>query len=375
MAGSSFSAGRAPNNVSDALSLHPSDHPGLLLVSKVFNGNGYGSWKRAMELALTAKKKLGFVTGSCKKPSSDSEDLENWEVCNSMVISWILNGLSQDISESVVYMKVASDVWQELEERFGQANGPQFFQIQQELSQIRQGSSSITAYYTRIKKLWDEIQSLSNLPPCTCGLNQEHQKLEEKQRLMQLLMGLNESYLAIRGHILLMKPLPTVREVYALLIQEERQREINSSTQFTEAVSLNASSSKNSSNSSNFSNRNSITLTRNKPEYKRSVCDYCKRVGHTKDKCFKLHGFPTNYKNNKEKRIAAPVQGNNIDFLTTTQNAHIPELTTAQLNKLMDLLNDTSKSGIQQSGDEFTNVSANANLVSSSTTMAASSIL
>ncbi|XP_015073219.1 uncharacterized protein LOC107017563 [Solanum pennellii] len=23
-------------------------------------------------------------------------------------------------------------------------------------------------------------------------------------------------------------------------------------------------------------------------------CEYCKRTGHTKDKCYKLHGYPTN---------------------------------------------------------------------------------
>lgn len=117
MAESSFGAERSTMNLSDVLRLHPSDHPGMMLVSKPFNGEGYGSWKRAMELALTSRKKLGLVTGSCKKPEMDSEEYENWEVCNSIVITWILNGLSPEISNSVVYMKVASDIWLELEER------------------------------------------------------------------------------------------------------------------------------------------------------------------------------------------------------------------------------------------------------------------
>ncbi|KAM7519479.1 hypothetical protein LguiB_018441 [Lonicera macranthoides] len=39
-------------------------------------------------------------------------------------------------------------------------------------------------------------------------------------------MGLNESYFAIRGQILLMQPLPTVRKVYSMLFQEEKQREV-----------------------------------------------------------------------------------------------------------------------------------------------------
>lgn len=54
------------------------------------------------------------------------------------------------------------------------------------------------------------------------------------------------------------------------------------------------------------------------------MCDYCKKIGHTRDRCFKLHGFPIARMTNKDngKRIAAPVQGNNAEI------SHIPELTT-----------------------------------------------
>jgi hypothetical protein len=35
-------------------------------------------------------------------------------------------------------------------------------------------------------------------------------------------MGLNESYKAIRGQILLMNPLPDVRQAYSSIVQEEK---------------------------------------------------------------------------------------------------------------------------------------------------------
>lgn len=72
-----------------------------------------------MEIALTAKNKIGFVNGACKKPEIDSPELQSWERCNSMVISWLLNGVSAEISESVVYLKTAYDICRELEIRFG----------------------------------------------------------------------------------------------------------------------------------------------------------------------------------------------------------------------------------------------------------------
>ena len=36
--------------------LHPSDHPGLLLVSTAFDGTSFGTWKRTMTIALSTRQ-------------------------------------------------------------------------------------------------------------------------------------------------------------------------------------------------------------------------------------------------------------------------------------------------------------------------------
>ena len=46
----------------------------------------------------------------------------------------------------------------------------------------------------------------------------EYNKFKEQDQIMQFLMGLNDSYNVVRGQILLMKELPSVREVYSLII-------------------------------------------------------------------------------------------------------------------------------------------------------------
>lgn len=57
---------------SHPLYLHPSDHPGLTLVGSAFNGENFNKWKRSMTLALSAKNKIGFVTGKFKIPDVSS---------------------------------------------------------------------------------------------------------------------------------------------------------------------------------------------------------------------------------------------------------------------------------------------------------------
>nr|XP_009784460.1 PREDICTED: uncharacterized protein LOC104232873 [Nicotiana sylvestris] len=78
--------------------LHPSDSPGMVLVNSVFDGKGYGGWRRAIIIALSAKNKLGFIDGTYYEPDASSTDFKQWNRCNDMVISWILNSLSKDIA-------------------------------------------------------------------------------------------------------------------------------------------------------------------------------------------------------------------------------------------------------------------------------------
>ena len=42
---------------------------------------------------------------------------------------------------------------------------------------------------------------------------------QEKERVMQFLMGLNDSFATVRGSILMMNPLPNTRKTRALVLQ------------------------------------------------------------------------------------------------------------------------------------------------------------
>ena len=45
-----------------------------------------------------------------------------------------------------------------------------------------------------MKALWDELASYYDPLPCTCGELNDLAKREENERVVQFLMGLNESY-------------------------------------------------------------------------------------------------------------------------------------------------------------------------------------
>jgi hypothetical protein len=84
-----------------------------------------------MTLALNFKNKLSFVNGLIRAPSeeTDSEGYTAWSRCNDMVHLWIINTLSLEISDSVIYYSTTHNVWEDLHDRFSQSNAPRIYEI------------------------------------------------------------------------------------------------------------------------------------------------------------------------------------------------------------------------------------------------------
>ncbi|XP_070049340.1 uncharacterized protein [Nicotiana tomentosiformis] len=215
---------------SSPLYIHPSENAWTMLVPVAFDGIGYRSWRRGVLRTLSVKNKVGFITGKGKKLDAGHTTFDQWERCDDMVTSWILNSLSKYLADSLQYVRDAKELWQELEDRYDQTNGAKLYQLQKEISDLSQGTLDITGYYTKMKKLWEELNTLNAHAQCnctcTCGTKENMHKAEQDRRLIQFLMGLNEVYIVVRGSILMMNPLPSIAQAFSILIQEEKQRKV-----------------------------------------------------------------------------------------------------------------------------------------------------
>jgi hypothetical protein len=141
----------ALNEISDSLVLHNRDSPSSILVSQPLIGENYNSWNRSMMMALSAKNKICLIDGSMSKPSNSSPEFKPWMRCNDMVLSWIINSVSKEITASIIYTDNAEAMWKDLKERFSQGNGSRIFQLQKSIAAITQGSHSVSSYYTLLK--------------------------------------------------------------------------------------------------------------------------------------------------------------------------------------------------------------------------------
>ena len=78
-------------------------------------------------MALNAKHKLSFFDGSISQPPPNDSFVGVCSRYNNMATSWILNTVSKEIVDSLLYLDNAQAIWVDLRDRFHQSNAPHIF--------------------------------------------------------------------------------------------------------------------------------------------------------------------------------------------------------------------------------------------------------
>uniref|UniRef100_A0A2N9IQY6 Uncharacterized protein n=1 Tax=Fagus sylvatica TaxID=28930 RepID=A0A2N9IQY6_FAGSY len=205
----------------------------------------------------------------------------------------------------------AKEVWDDLQQRYSQSNGTRVHHLKQAIASFKQENLTVCDYFTTLKGLWDELLNYRPIPGCTCGakcicgLSRILLEYQHYDYVHSFLMGLNNSFAAVRGQILLMEPLPGINKVFSLVQNHEKQKGVGilplpiglSTVESTALISRMDNGvnqpfpySNTGSNAllSRFDNSKQSQYYRrdnNKP-----TCSHCGFKGHTMEKCYKLHG-------------------------------------------------------------------------------------
>ncbi|KAL4581663.1 hypothetical protein LXL04_006189 [Taraxacum kok-saghyz] len=334
----------------------------FLVTSQLIGSENYMQWKYSIQIALGAKKKVGFIDGNSKKPNVEGNELDDWTSNDCMVRSWLLNAISKEIVGAFIFAATAHELWNELEEQFSESNGPLIYQLQRQIASINQGDASVSKYYTNLKQLWDQLSCLLQLPMCNCGSAKAMADFAASTRLMQFLMGLNDTFESLRNQILVLDPLPSVHKAYSMALSVEKQKEVQINFSIpTENAMFVKTSNQNSGEKRQFSYKpkNDPKNRNNNDKY----CNYCKVNGHTRDACFKLNGYPDWYKDLKDKRkgnanAAHMANTNQHDNNPLFENNESTQDNSESMNALFQQFSQFMKSNQNQKMDsQFANFS------------------
>ena len=267
-------------NPSSPFYIHPSESPSTVIVSPVLTGSNYHSWSRSFKMALVSKNKMGFLNGSIIAPAATDPLHPAWERCNTLIMSWLLNSVSQSIAQSVIYLDHASEIWKDLQERFSQCDLLHIAELQEEVYALKQGSLSITDYFTNLKSLWEELDNYRPLIQCNCPAKTYH----HQDFIIRFLKGLDERFSVVRSQVLLMDPLPSVNRIFSMVIQHERQLLSSVGLPDDHQVLFNSTETRRLPTGRGRGSGGRGTSQK--------ICTYCGRSGHTIEICYAKHGYP-----------------------------------------------------------------------------------
>ncbi|GMJ10400.1 hypothetical protein HRI_004709200 [Hibiscus trionum] len=193
-------------------------------------------------------------------------------------MSWLINSMAPEVVSQFQLFETTSEIWEAVRDTYSSTNNNyELFGIESTSSALKQDAMNVTQYYTTLTNLWQQIDLFEAHDWVDFTDVTLYRKIVEQKRNFQFLSGINRDMDPIKSRILGLNPLPSLHEVFSKVRREESRRLYmipkapipDKSTLVTQ------------------------TSSSPKPRRGRTFCDYCKKPGHLKDNCWKLHGKPT----------------------------------------------------------------------------------
>nr|BBC44096.1 predicted uncharacterized protein LOC110755101 [Malus domestica] len=260
------------------------------------DGSNYSSWSQSVHIYIIGKGKWSYVSGKKMAPAQADALYAIWEEDNAMVQSWLLNSMTKDVRAIFLKLSTAKDVWDAVTQTYSiEKDASKLYELRRQALATRQNGEPLSAYYGKLQQTWQEIDFLRPRKlKCADDIATRETEISE-ERLYDFLAGLDPHLDRVRSQVLTQTPLPSVRAAYALVNAEASRQTIMLVGPQVEGSAMVAAPSQFPRGVSN--SRLGVSKTTDTRK-----CTYCDKDKHTKDTCFKLHGYPDWWVQKKENQ-------------------------------------------------------------------------
>ncbi|KAF3777418.1 hypothetical protein EJ110_NYTH45841 [Nymphaea thermarum] len=118
------------------------------------NKDNYLSWSAALEIGITSRGRLHYITGERPAPSKTDPQWATWALEDSQVKVWIISSVSADIQPLILRKSTAYDMWTVLARMYGRKKRVlRAYQIKRSIYAIKQGDLSVASFYAALKTM------------------------------------------------------------------------------------------------------------------------------------------------------------------------------------------------------------------------------
>ena len=135
---------------------------------------------------------MGYLTGEKTAPAEADPTYATWDAENSMVMTWLVNSMEEDISSNYMCYPTAQELWENVNQMYSDlGNQSQIFELTLKLGEMRQGEDSVTKYFNSLKQVWQDLDLFNTYEWKSVEDSHHHKKIVEDNRIFKFLVGLN----------------------------------------------------------------------------------------------------------------------------------------------------------------------------------------
>jgi hypothetical protein len=224
-------------------------------------------------------------------PSPEDPKFTLWDEEDSMIMSWLWNSIMPEVCGPYMFLVITKDIWDVVRQTYSKVKDVALiYEIKAKLSMTKQGNMMVIEYYNTMKSFWLELDYYQDFK---MQCNDDAVILKnyvERERIFEFLAGLNIEFDQMRVQILGKESLPSLNEVFSVIRAEEGRRTVMLDAPNTEGSAMLITYSRSMGDAMNGAEVGKIEGKKFPKDY--LFCNYCKKTGHTKETCWKLHGQP-----------------------------------------------------------------------------------
>ncbi|RVW26170.1 hypothetical protein CK203_109159 [Vitis vinifera] len=132
-------------------------------------------------------------------PETTEPGFRKWKIENSMIMSWLINSMNNDIGENFLLFGTAKDIWDAAKETYSSSeNTSELFQVESALHDFRQGEQQIVEqkrlfkFFLGLNRELDDVRGrIMGIKPCQVS-GRLFQRLDVKKVEKKVMMGSKE---------------------------------------------------------------------------------------------------------------------------------------------------------------------------------------
>ncbi|XP_062002636.1 uncharacterized protein LOC133720398 isoform X1 [Rosa rugosa] len=255
--------------------------------SVVLNESNYTIWAPLMRMRIGARGKVGYLTGVKAEPAINSAEYEAWATDNEKVKSWLIDSMESSLMNRYIRLPTAKDIWEAVEKTFyDDSDETRIFELNKKCFEAKQNGRPIPTYYNELVAMFQEIdQRVASQNDNVAAVVQETSAMS-RMRVHMFLSGLDLEYDQVCGEILRKEPKFSLEQSYAYIrkVQSEKQAMGHSIPTESSVMAV----QRKPGPPPGFSHR---PLGKPNP-YANRKCIVCGELGHSKERCYEVIGYP-----------------------------------------------------------------------------------